>query len=67
MKSAAIPMPGPVIDIEFSPDGSTIYVTNYALESGGCGFSLTAIAALAAPRRATSSTSRAQPPLRSSR
>ena len=30
-------MPGPVIDIEFSPDSSTIYMTNYALESGIAG------------------------------
>jgi hypothetical protein len=55
MKSAAIPMPGSVVDIQFSPDGSTVYATNCALESGGCGFSLTAIAARGdAPRRATS-------------
>ena len=43
LRTKPIVMPGPVIDIEFSPDSSTIYVTNYALESGSCGFSLTAV------------------------
>ena len=53
-KSAAIPMPGSVVDIQFSPDSSTVYATNCALESDGCQFSLTAIAARGdAPRRTT--------------
>ena len=45
MSSTAIPMTGSVVDIEFSPDSSTVYTTNCTVESGACGFSLTAIAA----------------------
>lgn len=43
LRSTVIPMPGPAIDISFSPDGSAIYVTNHTAGEEQCAFSLTAI------------------------